>query len=150
MINVHKAVKADSRSAGDELTPKQLLTDTNSHIKDVSKGMDFIAELIMNRGTTHDHTKVKDINTFYDALTSGDIKNSFWYQNHITRERHHLKSKEPDDVNLVDVIEHIVDCTMAGLTRSGNIYDIDLPSDLLIRAVNNTVELLKDNINVID
>lgn len=150
MIKVHKAVNADSRSANSEFNEENLLKDTKSHINDVSKGMDFIAVQLMNRGEKHDHTKVKNMNQFYEALKSGKIKDSFWYQMHITEERHHLKSNTPDDVNLIDVIEHIVDCTMAGMTRSGTVYDVDLSAELLMKAVANTVEMLKNNIEVIE
>lgn len=150
MINVKKAANADSRSADNEFSPKTLLKDTKSHITDVTRGMDFIAEELMARGPKHDNTKIKNIDNFYEALKSGKVKESFWYNMHITEERHHLKSKAPEDVNLIDVIEHIVDCTMAGMTRSGTVYDVDLPGELLEKAVANTVELLKNNINVIE
>lgn len=150
MIEVRKAVNADSRSANIDLTQESLLTDTKNHIRDVGKGMDFIAEQIMNRATKHDHTKTENIYQFYDAIKSNHIKNTFWYQMHISSERHHLKSHVPDDVNLIDVIEHLVDCTMAGLTRSGTIYDVDIPVEVLQKAVANTVELLKNNTNVVD
>lgn len=150
MINVHKAVNADSRSADSNFNKESLLKDTKQHIIDVTRGMDFIAEQLMARGDKHDHTKIKNIDNFYNALSSGKVKDTFWYQIHITEERHHLKSNVPDDVNLIDVIEHLVDCTMAGMTRSGTVYDVDLPADLLLKAVANTVELLKNNITVVD
>ena len=150
MINVHKAVNADSRTANSEFNKETLLNDTKSHIRDVTRGMDFIAEQLMARGDKHDHTKVKNIDQFCEALKSGKIKDSFWYQMHITEERHHLKSNVPDDINLIDVIEHLVDCTMAGMTRSGTVYDVDLSAELLLNAVANTVELLKSNINVVE
>lgn len=150
MITVRKAVNADSRSAEDGFSKESLLKDTKNHINDVSKGLDFIAVEIMNRGSDHDHTKIENMDQFYDALKSENVKKSFWYNIHITKERHHLKSNVPDDVNIIDVIEHIVDCTMAGLTRSGTIYDVDISPEVLQKAVANTVELLKENINVIE
>ena len=150
MIIVNKAVNADSRSANSEFNKKSLLNDTKSHITDVTKGMNFMGSLISNRGSIHDHTKIEYIYDFYNALNSGKIKESEWYQKHITEERHHLKSNAPEDVNLIDVIEHLVDCTIAGMTRSGTIYDVDLSPELLEKAVANTVELLKNNIKVIE
>ena len=39
---------------------------------------------------------------------------------------------------------------MAGLARSGEVYDIDISPDVLILATQNTVELLKKNIVVVD
>ena len=145
MINVKKAMNADSRTASYNLTIEDLTNDTKSHINNVSKGMDFIASQLIVRGSIHDNTKLNSMNQFYDAIKSNNIKNTFWYQMHIINERHHLKSHVPDDVNLIDVIEHLVDCTMAGLTRSGSIYDVDISPDVLTKAIANTVELLKNN-----
>ena len=50
----------------------------------------------------------------------------------------------------MDVIEHVVDCVMAGMARSGSVYDLDLPDELLQRALKNTVELLKANVQVVE
>lgn len=149
MIEITKSPNADSRTSKDELTVDELRKSTESHIKDVSKGLGFIAELIQSRGPLHDHTKIDMMDEFYAALTSGKIKETNWYQKHITEERHHLKSYVHNDITLVDVIEHVVDCTMAGLARSGDVYDIDLSPDVLVLAVNNTVELLKKNTRVV-
>lgn len=40
------------------------------------------------------------------------------------RERHHLLSRTPEDVNLVDVFEYIADCVMAGMARTGEVNDV--------------------------
>ena len=150
MIEVHKSVDADNRTATQVLTPEVLLVNTKSHIRDVDKGMNFIADQLIERGEKHDHTKIENINQFCDALKSNNVKNTFWYNMHIREERHHLKSNPPEDVTLIDVIEHLVDCTMAGLTRSGHIFDVDLPPELLVKAAANTVEMLKNNVTVVD
>ena len=65
-------------------------------------------------------------------------------------ERHHLKRHCPDDVNMLDVIEMICDCVAAGMARSGEVYDVDIPAEVLTKAVKITVELLKSHIQVID
>lgn len=65
------------------------------------------------------------------------------------KERHHLKQHCPDDVNLFDVIEMLCDCVAAGMARSGDVYDVDIPAEVLTKAVANTVELLKDEIEVV-
>lgn len=150
MIRITKAVNADSRSADQPITVGTLRKDTVSHIKDVEAGLKFIAYELEKRGRDHDHTKMENMEDFCNALSSGKVKESEWYKLHITEERHHLKSNVPDDVNLIDVIEHVVDCTMAGLTRSGQVYDLDIPPETLTLAVNNTVELLKKNTTVVD
>lgn len=150
MIEVTRSPNADSRSMSATTTKADLQEATESHIGDVTKGLNFIAKMIEARGPMHDHTKMEAMDKFADALNSKHVKESPWYQKHITEERHHLKSHVPDDVNLIDVIEHVVDCTMAGLTRSGEVYDTDISPEVLQLAVQNTVELLKLNTTVAD
>lgn len=149
MIIINKSPEADSRTSKKDSIIDDLRNSTISHIKDVTNGLDFISDLIKERGSKHDNTKISNMEEFNAALKSGHIKDTLWYKKHITQERHHLKSNVPEDVNLVDVIEHVVDCTMAGLARSGDIYDIDLSPELLEVAVKNTVELLKKNTTVV-
>ena len=54
----------------------------------------------------------------------------------------------PDDVNLIDVLDWIADCVMAGMARSGNVYPLAVPPEVLARAVANTVEMLKAEVVV--
>lgn len=150
MIEITKSPNADSRTADPNTDLIELTRSTRSHIDDVNKGLNLIAEMLVDRGPKHDNTKMSAMEEFNAALKSGKIKESEWYKKHITEERHHLKSHVPEDVTLIDVIEHLVDCTMAGLTRSGTIYDIDLSPELLQLAAQNTVELLKDNTVVVE
>ena len=56
----------------------------------------------------------------------------------------------PADVNLIDVLDFIADCVMAGMGRSGSVYALNLPPELLERAFQNTVELLKAQVVVQD
>ena len=147
-IEIHKNPNGDSRSNPNP-TIQECTRATKSHINDVIKGMTWIANKLIEVGKIHDNTKTSKMKEFHEALISGKIKNSDWYEEHITKERHHLISKCPDDVNLIDVIECIVDCTMAGLTRSGEIYDVELDPRILEKAVANTVELLKKNTKVL-
>ena len=49
-----------------------------------------------------------------------------------------------------DVIEMICDCVAAGMARSGDIFDVDIPAEVLTKAVKNTVELLKSEIQVVE
>jgi hypothetical protein len=64
--------------------------------------------------------------------------------------RHHLDKADgvPTDVNLIDVLEHIADCVMAGMARSGSVYELKLPDEVLQRAFANTVNLLKSLVGV--
>ena len=156
MITIKKSPNADSRSAPDlkSLDVKTLESDTNRHIGDIKNGLKFFADMLKEAGEKHDHLKLDRLEEFHEALTSEKIKESKWYKDHITEERHHLVAKVgtisgvPKDVNLIDVIEHLVDCVMAGMARSGEIYDVELPADVLKKAHENTIELLKKNITV--
>lgn len=123
---------------------------TESHIADVERGMNFIADQIQKRGSIHDHTKKENLQKYFDALNSPDFRHSGWRQFHSTQERHHLKLHAHHDVNLIDVIEHVVDCTVSGMVRSksGHIRDTDISPAILIRAIENTVELIKKNVPV--
>ena len=71
-----------------------------------------------------------------------------WWDNHRKVNRHHLLQEDgvPEDVNLIDVMEFIVDCVMAGMARSGSVYPLELDTKVLEKAFTNTVELLKGQI----
>jgi hypothetical protein len=92
----------------------------------------------------HDYDKLSLINWFHEDFVTG-FKQTGWWDNHRKIHRHHLNMADgvPDDVNLLDVLEHIADCVMAGMARSGSVYELKLPDELLQRAFQNTVELLK-------
>lgn len=148
-ITIIKSPNADSRSAKDDLTLDELERSTERHIFDVQQGLALFANFLNLAGDNHDFTKKAYMEEFYEALTSGEeVKDTKWYQMHISRERHHLSSKAPDDITLIDVLEQITDCVMAGLARSGDIYDVELPDELLQKAYKNTVELLKSRVKV--
>jgi hypothetical protein len=65
--------------------------------------------------------------------------------------RHHLDAEGgvPEDVNLFDVMEMLVDRTVAGMARSGDVFPLELPDELLQKATQNTMKLLIDAIEVI-
>lgn len=53
-------------------------------------------------------------------------------------------------MNLVDVLDMIVDCVMAGMGRTGTVYPLEIKPEVLMQAFQNTVELLKSNVLVLD
>ena len=53
-------------------------------------------------------------------------------------------------MNLIDVLEMIADCVLAGMARSGSVYPLNLPTEVLVKAFENTVQLLKENVKVVD
>ena len=72
-----------------------------------------------------------------------NFKDSDWYKYHTTEERHHLNTRVPEDVNLIDIIEYLCDCICAGYARSGSVYHIDITNDTLRKAYENTQNMIE-------
>lgn len=90
-------------------------------------------------------------NDFIEAMAGEiDFVSGEWYQLHINTERHHLLSRCPEDVNLLDVIEMIVDCVCAGKTRSGEVRNLEISTEILEKALKNTVKLVDDMTYVVE
>ena len=153
MITIKKSQSADSRTASGNVDRETLLKASVQHIGDVQKAISFFASMLIEAGVSHDHTKISGIDDFYDSFSKGLTGDAFkaekWFQSHLG-ERHHLNDRCPDDVTLIDVLERIADITMAGMGRSGKIYDDTLDAEMLQRAYKNTIELLKNQITVIE
>ena len=155
MIEIKRTYGADTRSCKKDITKEDLLESTEQHIDDVRKAiMWMIMELFMC-SSKHDYTKVKFIDEFYNDFVSklkdgGNFKDTDWYKMHITTERHHIDKVCPDNVNLFDILEHIADVVMAGLSRTGKFYDDEIDPDVLMKAYENTINQLKNNVKVIE
>lgn len=153
MIEIKKNPNGDTRTAPKEVTFEQFQEANDMHIYDVSAVMWQLSRMVDRAGENHDCTKKSQERMFFrdfkDTQENGaDFVNSEWYQLHIKAERHHLLSNCPTDVNLIDVLEMIADCTCAGLARSGEIRDLEIDSVILNRAVKNTAELIKSMVAV--
>lgn len=152
MITVKHSPEADTRTAQYMPTKDELLKATMFHIKDVQNGCEFFAQKLIDAGKKHDHTKIEYLQEFFDdfvgrAEDTRSFKQKSWWQKHLT-ERHHLNDRVPPDVNLIDVMEMIIDCTMAGAARNGAVFDVKINSAVLERAVRNTQEMLEKEIVV--
>lgn len=155
VIIINKSPNADSRTADKNTTFEEFSKATDMHRDDVKRTMEFLSSMILQAGENHDWTKKEKEKEFYDqfrkSLENGrKFTKSDWYKYHITKERHHILAHCPDDVNLIDVLEMISDCCCAGLARQGFVRDITIPSNILMKAFNNTVELVKNSIKVED
>ena len=154
MIYIQKSPSADSRTAKGEVTKEELYRSSVMHIHDVQKGLQFFADLLVKAGQKHDHTKLEYIDEFYhdfsQKLKGKEFKDAHWYKDLHLQERHHLPDRCPDDVTLIDVLERIADICMAGMARSGEVYDDDLDPEILTKAFHNTIQLLISNIQVVD
>ena len=155
MIKIKKNPNGDTRTAPKGITFEQFQEANDSHIADVRVVMNKIAVMLLENGINHDHTKKSAEEQFYKDFISTinegtNFVSGIWYQYHINAERHHLLSRCPKDVNLLDVIEMIVDCVCAGLSRSGEIRDLEINSEILDMAVKNTSKMIQDMVRVIE
>ncbi len=150
MIKIQKSPTADTRTCDySKVTREQLFKSSVQHIQDVSKGAEFFATMMIDSARNHDNDKLSDLDGFHRDFLTG-FKKTAWWDNHRKVNRHHLLAQDgvPKDVNLIDVIDMVVDCVMAGMARSGSVYPLDISSDVLMTAFQNTVELLKTEIVV--
>lgn len=154
MININKSSNADSRTAREKVSKVELYQQSIQHISDVVQAMGWMAKQLLDISARHDWTKLVFIDEFHHDFKQsqdgfqGDFKQEHWYKDIHLRERHHLKEYCPDDVTLFDVLERIADGVMAGMARSGNIYEDNLDTEILTKAYQNTMKLLKEQVQV--
>lgn len=153
MIKIKETKRCDTRSIEKNFTENDVLVDTIAHKESVVSVGKFLTDKLNRQFSYHDYTKIgKYLPLFTRALKTKFVDDDFynlnWWKLHITKERHHLNDRCPDDVNLIDVLEMLADCVCAGLARTGKVYKITIPTDILERAVENTVQLLINNIEV--
>ena len=152
MIKIKKSATADSRTCDYSKVSKQQLYESSiQHINDIRKGFEFFKSMIERATQFHDHDKFTDIDGFHKDFLTG-FKQTTWWDNHRKVNRHHLLQDDgvPKDVNLIDILDMIVDCVMAGMGRTGEVYPLEIPPEILNKAFNNTVDLLKSQIIIED
>jgi hypothetical protein len=152
MIQIHKSQTADTRTCDYANTSKEtLLASSQQHIGDVVKAIAFLQSKLTEAAGRHDDDKLTKIDWFHEDFVTG-FKQTGWWDNHRRITRHHLGTEDgvPEDVNLIDVLEYISDCCMAGMARSGSVYALKIDDDLLRTAFNNTVKLLTREIEVLE
>lgn len=146
-ITIIRNTQGDTRSVQGNVSFAEFEQSNRAHIKDVRNIMIELANAISSAGEFHDFTKIKNAKQFYkdftDARKNGtDFTKSDWYQMHIHEERHHINSYVHDNVNLINVLEMIADCTAAGLARSGKVRPITIDKDVLYKAFENTCKMV--------
>jgi len=152
MIKIRKSKTADTRTCDFKNVSKETLFESSvQHVEDVIKGMEFFIEKMEYAMGTHDNDKFDDIDGFYRDFVNG-FETTEWWDNHRKITRHHLLVPDgiPEDVDLIDVMEMIVDCVMAGMGRAGYVYDLEIEPDVLMKAFNNTIKKLKEEVVVVE
>lgn len=150
MIAIKKSATADTRTCDFANTTKEtLLASSRQHIGDVVKALLFFSGRLGEKAGEHDYDKLTAIDWFHADFVTG-FKETGWWDNHRKIHRHHLAQEDgvPQDVNLLDILEYIADCVMAGMARSGSVTDLVMTPEMLERAFKNTVELLKNEVQV--
>lgn len=149
-IVIEQSKTADTRScdyAG--VTQETLFKSSEQHIADVRAALAFFRQEIDAASARHDYDKLSDIAGFHADFVTGFTQTG-WWDRHRALNRHHLLQPDGvrEDVNLIDVLDMIADCVMAGMARSGSVYPLDIPQDVLRKAFDNTVDLLKQRVVV--
>jgi hypothetical protein len=150
VIHVRPSPTADTRTCDFANVSKEtLLASSRQHIEDVRAGLAFFGAHLAYLARVHDYDKIDDISGFHADFVTGFAQTG-WWDRHRQLNRHHLNMADGvrDDVNLIDVLDFIADCVMAGMARSGTVYPLVLPPDLLEKAFQNTVDLLKSQVVV--
>lgn len=156
-----RKIKIKRNTCGDTRTAKSVPSfgkfekSNTLHRNDVRDMMEAFGLDVREAGVHHDFTKWVEPygSLFYRELCATiegkmDFEKGEWYKTHCEVERHHLNRHVPEDVNLIDVIEMICDCVCAGMARSGNVYPIEIPSEVLQAAVKNTVQMCIDAVEI--
>lgn len=147
MIRIQKSATADTRTCDFRNVSKDTLRASSAqHIADVGVALGFFAQMLHRAAAVHDVDKITDLDSFHaDFVTGFDANHQSWWERHRSLNRHHLGLTDgiPADVNLIDVLDYIADCVMAGMARSGSVYALAISPELLATAFQNTVDLLK-------
>lgn len=125
------------------------------HIDNVRYVMQAIADEIIAAGRDHDYTKIRDQykGDYYvdlcNSIENGvDFSSTEWRRNHFQLERHHLNEHCPDDVNLVDIIESIVNTIVENCEINGTYGTVSVNNSMLLNALNNTIAKIKNYIKI--
>lgn len=152
MIEIRRSPTADTRTCDFANVSKEtLLASSHQHIRDVHEGLQFFSMKVAEALLAHDTDKISDIDGFHADFVRGFGPDAqTWWTKHRQINRHHLLQPDGvrDDVNLIDVLDFIADCVMAGMARSGSVYPLKLSPELLEKAFQNTVTMLKSQVVV--
>ena len=154
-IIIKKNPNGDTRTAKGEVSFEEFAHANDMHISDVNNIMNMYGDMCNDSGKNHDFTKKKYEKQFYDEFmysrnNKTDFREAEWYKNHIKEERHHINDFVHENVDLIDVLEMIADCTSAGLARSGEVREITIDKDVLYKAFQNTCKLTKNMCKLVE
>lgn len=148
-ITIEPTKGADTRSATEVVSKETLLRESHLHRSHVRRVMAAVAAEVIERAERHDFTKVDPagIDAFHDAFGRTmrkeiEFKDHSWWERHLADERHHINDRMHADADLLDLVEMIVDCTCAGMARTGKVFPIEVPAETLQALLRNTAAKL--------
>jgi len=154
MIEIKPSPTADTRTCDYTKVTRQTLYDSSlQHINDVQRALAFFQHHLAIASVEHDTDKLTDIAGFHRDFVKGfPDGDTPWWDAHRKLNRHHLNMSDgvPENVTLIDVLDYIADCVMAGMARSGSVYEIPIEPEVLNRAFHNTIKLLMNEVQVVD
>ena len=156
IVEIDKSPNADSRTADKgKVSFEDFSKATDMHREDVKNVIYELARRLREIGDKHDWTKKEQEDEYYDSYVTAkkngtDFHKSDWYRNHVKEERHHIKYHVAPDINLLDILEVICDHCCDELVVKGKVGKMDIDEDVLMKAFNNTVELVKSFIRLDD
>lgn len=156
IVEIDKSPNADSRTADKgKVSFEDFSKATDMHREDVKNVIYELARRLREIGDKHDWTKKEQEDEYYDSYVTSkkngtDFHNSDWYKNHVKEERHHIKYHVAPDINLLDILEVVCDHCCDELVEKGRVGKMDIDEDVLMKAFNNTVELVKSFIRLDD
>src|SRR3974377_1349696 len=119
MIEIEPSLTADTRTCDyANVTQDTLYASSQQHIRDVRQALELFRHKLLDAMVNTDRAKLIDIDTFHRDFVTG-FQQTEWWDRHRKINRHHLIEVDgvPDDVNLIDVLDFIADCVMAGMVR---------------------------------
>lgn len=146
-------------NSGVTVTPS--LTEFNkanqSHINNVRSVMNIICSELSARAASHDNTKIYDPyrSQFYVDVCNSingliNFNNGAWIREHYDKERHHVDRYVPEDVDLIDIIETLVDVVVSGFERNGAAGTVSINGTVLNQAIQNTLDKITGVIDFYD
>ena len=156
IVEIDKSPNADSRTADKgKVSFEDFSKATDMHREDVKNVIYELARRLREIGDKHDWTKKEQEDEYYDSYVTSkkngtDFHKSGWYKNHVKEERHHIKYHVAPDINLLDILEVVCDHCCDELVEKGRVGKMYIDEDVLMKAFNNTVELVKSFIRLDD
>lgn len=149
-IKLIKDPHGDSRHAPKDTTFEEFHLANVRHISDVRHVLYFLADCLGEQAAKHDWTKLTYEKEFWEDFWKEDFIHQWWYQMHVQDERHHPLSYCHDDINLLDILEMIADCVVAGKARAGEVRPMEISDEILKKAFQNTVKLIDNSTEVVE